>query len=188
MSVPLHRRFGAVVLAIVAHLACLWFLASSIHKITHPVGLGELQVSVFSPRLAPSSAPPPPLTWTFRMPEDIEVPEPIIDMPPDIEGGAAMGGPGQVIPPRPDPQHVNTVPDLPAELLKLASAAVLELRIWVLPDGSVGDVLVLKSSGVGQVDASTKAFVMANWRYIPASVEGRPVQGWATVFVRFGAS
>jgi TonB family protein len=60
----------------------------------------------------------------------------------------------------------------------------LLIQLLVLPDGSVGDVRIVKSSGSAQLDAG--ALVSAgNWRYRPAMQGGKPVAAKVTVRVRF---
>jgi TonB family protein len=58
------------------------------------------------------------------------------------------------------------------------------ILLTVLPDGSVGDVRILKSSGSSQLDAG--ALVSAGyWRYRPAMRDGKPVAANVKVNVRF---
>lgn len=189
MTVRLRRRLAAVLIVLAFHFLCLWIFADSMQP-SVPFGSGsEIKVTVFSPRLAPPGPPAPPLSWVFQAPPDVEVPEPAIDMPPDVEGenGAQISGPGQILPPKPDPNHVNQVPELPPDLRALARRLVMQLRIWVLQDGDVGEVQVVRGSGHADIDRLAVAFVLANWRYIPASEGGRVVPDWATVYVRFPA-
>jgi TonB family protein len=58
------------------------------------------------------------------------------------------------------------------------------IQLQVLPDGSVGDARILKSSGSSQLDAG--ALVSAGyWRYRPAMHNGMPVAANVKVNVRF---
>ncbi len=58
------------------------------------------------------------------------------------------------------------------------------ILLTVQPDGSVGDVKILKSSGSPQLDAG--ALVSAGyWRYRPAMHDGKPVAANVRVNVRF---
>jgi len=58
------------------------------------------------------------------------------------------------------------------------------VRLLVLPNGQVGDVNVVKSSGYPQLDAA--ALVEAgNWRYLPAIRHGQAVSAEINVAIRF---
>jgi TonB family protein len=68
--------------------------------------------------------------------------------------------------------------------VKLHQEGDVLVQLAVLPDGSVGDARILKSSGSPQLDAS--ALVSAGyWRYRPALRNGKPVAANVTVKVRF---
>jgi TonB family protein len=92
---------------------------------------------------------------------------------------------GQVVPPRLDSRHVNTLPDLPYGLNGKVGAAVIMLRLLISPDGDVEDAKILKSSNVADLDRITLDFVKKNWRYLPPSMGGKPIEAWTTAFVRF---
>jgi TonB family protein len=68
--------------------------------------------------------------------------------------------------------------------LKLNQQGDVLVQLTVLPDGSIGDAKILKSSGSPQLDASALVSV-GYWRYRPAMRNGKPVAANVTVRVVF---
>jgi TonB family protein len=93
----------------------------------------------------------------------------------------------QMLAPRPDTNHINVPPQLPALFRTLGNGISLIVRIFVQPDGSISDAHVVKTSGDAKLDEVAIEYVKQNWRYIPASISGRPVEDWTTVLVPFNA-
>jgi len=58
------------------------------------------------------------------------------------------------------------------------------LRVLVEPNGEVGDVHVVQSSGHAQLDAAALIGV-GYWYYIPAVRNHRAVESWVTVRIKF---
>jgi len=71
--------------------------------------------------------------------------------------------------------------------LGMVGALALELHILVLPDGSVGDAEVIKSTGEPEIDRLAIGTVTNSWSYLAASIGGRPIEAWTIVIVRFAA-
>jgi TonB family protein len=94
---------------------------------------------------------------------------------------------GQRLAPTLDPAHTNERPELPGTLGSIIASLSLRLRILVLPDGSVLDAVIQKSTGEAEFDKLAIDWVKDNWRYLPATVNGRPIEAWTTVIVRFAA-
>ena len=70
------------------------------------------------------------------------------------------------------PELVERKPvPFPAEAKKLAHEGVVDLRVWVNPDGTVGDVVVLRSSGDAHLDKAAIAGVKS-WKYKPSRRDG----------------
>jgi protein TonB len=184
-----HHRYLALVCVAALHLAVLWALVAGMRPTIGARLQHDLEVTVFNPAVTPREAPAPPLSWMFEAPQEALVPEPEIDIAPDEQtpGGIAAAGITQMLAPRLDPAHLNAPPFLPSPLDRIAKAAQLELRILVLPDGSVGDAEIVKSTGQGVIDRLGTDFVRASWRFLPALANGRPIEAWSTVIVRFSA-
>ena len=146
----------------------------------------ELEVHLISPNLVSRGMPAPPTDWNFLAPPDVPVPEPVIDILPEqhAPGNDSAAVTREKLPPRFDPTHVNERPQLPRSVAMIG-ALVLELNVLVLPDGSVGDARVIKSTGNPDIDRVAIQTVMDSWRYIPATIGGKPVEAWTAVIVRF---
>ena len=131
-------------------------------------------------------------------PEPIREPEPEIEdipIPPDFEiligdpeepppTGPLIAGVGDVTNPKLIPE-TKVQPEYP----ELARVARLEgnviLQAIIRADGSVGDLQVLRCNrpSMGFEDAAISA--VQEWRYEPATQNGRPVEVYFTVFVEF---
>ncbi|HEX4158030.1 MAG TPA: TonB family protein [Rhizomicrobium sp.] len=143
---------------------------------------------LISPNLVSRGIPAPPTDWDFLTPDELPVPEPVIDIMPEQQ---APGNDGAAVirerlPPRIDPTHANERPELP-RTVAMIGALVLELRVLVLPDGSVGDARVIKSTGEPEYDRIAIETVKGSWRHIPATAGGKPIEAWTTIMVRFTA-
>ncbi len=131
-------------------------------------------------------------------PEPIREPEPEIEdeiIPPDVEimigdpeppppTGPLLAGVGDVT----NPKLIEET-KLQPEYPELARVARLEgnviLQAIIHSDGSVGDLQVLRCNrpNMGFEDAAVAA--VQEWRYEPATQNGKPVEVYFTVFVEF---
>lgn len=182
----LRRHAFSAVGVVILHIVVLVMLVQGI-RTGETRSNRELQVTVFAPHLTSGMLPPPPLSWKLQMPPDIEVPEPQIDIIPDSSDPHPIifSLMNQEVPPRLDPDHANTLPDVPYDLKKAAAVAVIMLRLLILPDGSVEQVEVVKGSSVPDLDKVTVDYVQKNWKFLPGSMGGKPIEAWTTAFVRF---
>jgi periplasmic protein TonB len=139
---------------------------------------------------------------TPEEPEPIREPEPEIlppPLPPDVEfligipeapppspgpAGPLIAGAGDVKMPELIPE-TKVTPEYP----ELARVARIEgnviLQAVIRADGTVGDLKVLRCSQTtfGFEEAAVEA--VRQWRYLPALLDGRPVDVFFTVFVDF---
>jgi TonB family protein len=185
-----HDRTGrclSVGVVAVVHLLLLWLLLTN--GMVRPTETAARNLQAFivnSPRS--ESSPPPELAKPFQ--DFVPAPDIQIELPPAPTAVAEIdrAAMSQLLPPRPDPSHPNPAPVLPQSLQGHAGAAEIVLRILVLPDGSIGEAQIAKSSGQPQLDVFAAQFAQANWRFAPAMIGGRPLQDWTTVLMRITAS
>lgn len=171
---------------VVVHLLLLWLLLTN--GIVRPTETAAHDIQAFvidTPRNEPS--PSPELAKPFQ---DF-VPAPDIQIAP-LSAPTAVAevdsaSMSQLLAPRPDPAHVNQAPPLPQEFRGRTGPVEIVLRILVLPDGSISEAQIAKSSGQPQLDSFAAQFAKANWRFIPAMIVGRPIQDWTTVLMRIAA-
>jgi TonB family protein len=183
-----RRRYAAIGTAAIIHLIVLWAFSAGIRTgAPFAKTQQELQVGFLSPNLGPREPLAPPMDWQFQSPEDVLVPEPAINIASaeSASGAVAATAITQKLAPRLDPTHTNERPELPRSLGGLVEALSLQLRIFVLSDGSVANAQVVKSTGEGDIDRLAIVTVQNSWRYLPASVNGKPIDAWMTVVVRF---
>lgn len=181
-----RRHYAAIGCVIVVHAILFWAL-TTMKPVVPPIIPHELQVNVISPNVGPKEPLAPPLDWQFQDPENVVVPMPDITITPDQEGGEGIVASAitQHLAPRIDPAHLNVRPALVGSLSGKPVDSSLTLRILVSADGSVGTAEVLRSAGDAETDREAINFVVNNWRFLPASVNGRPIDAWMTVIVRF---
>lgn len=71
----------------------------------------------------------------------------------------------------------NRLPDYPAMSRRLGEQGVVELRVFITPEGRAADVQLVKSSGSARLDRSAMDSIR-EWRFLPARQSGRPVGAW----------
>ncbi|HEY3487041.1 MAG TPA: energy transducer TonB [Gammaproteobacteria bacterium] len=87
----------------------------------------------------------------------------------------------QVIPPRFDVAHLNNpVPAYPALSQRLGEQGQVTLRVYVMPDGTAGEVQIHVSSGYPRLDRAAREAV-ERWKFMPASKNDHPVGAWVLI-------
>ncbi len=81
--------------------------------------------------------------------------------------------------------HVNPKPPYPRIARRLGAEGVVTLRVFVQKDGSVGKVFVAESSGFGMLDDAATRTVSSMWKFVPAELDGDPVDSWVEVPIKF---
>lgn len=139
-------------------------------------------------RRAPESTPPPVVPETPAEPPVIQPesvsenaitePAPAVFALPPAEEGVAGPEPPRVTPPRVDASQLdNPKPDYPPVSRRLREQGEVLLDVYILPDGSVGEIRLKRSSGHARLDRSALEAVR-RWRYVPASRGGEPIPYW----------
>lgn len=145
----------------------------------------ELKVAVEREKITPKPPPPPP--------PQVDLPPPPVVPPPDINIQIESPSPSPITvtnkpPPPPAPVHqVISTPvsigrphtcggnDYPPMSVKLGEEGTATVSFHVMPDGSVTNASVTKSTGSSRLDSATVSCV-ERWRYKPATVDGNPVE------------
>lgn len=132
-------------------------------------------------RPQPSLAPPieaPPTERSISMLPEVPEPRPVIEpetetLTPVLPAAAPVAAetaiaPAPVIPPRVDAAHLNNpVPAYPPLSRKLGEQGQVVFDIYILADGTVGEIKLKTSSGFSRLDAAAREAVQ-RWRYVPA--------------------
>jgi len=92
--------------------------------------------------------------------------------------GGADAGSAPLSMPRTDAAHLNNPkPVYPSLSRRMGEQGRVLLSVYILPDGSVGDIRVKQSSGFGRLDQAALDAVK-RWRYIPARRGNEPIPYW----------
>jgi periplasmic protein TonB len=75
-------------------------------------------------------------------------------------------------------------PVYPPQALRNGTRGWVEVEFTIMPTGSVGDIAVIAAEPQGVFESAATAAV-AEWRYRPRTVNGRPMSQRATVTLRF---
>lgn len=91
---------------------------------------------------------------------------------------APTGNPGAVTPPRTDAAHLsNPAPVYPAISRRLGEQGRVLFDVYILPDGTVGEIRLKYSSGYSRLDDAALDAVR-RWRYVPARRGNEPIPYW----------
>lgn len=83
-----------------------------------------------------------------------------------------------VIPPRSDAAHLsNPAPVYPAVSRRLREQGRVLFDVYILPDGTVGEIKLKRSSGFARLDDAALEAVR-QWRYVPAKRGDQPIPFW----------
>jgi len=95
-----------------------------------------------------------------------------------VHSGGADAGSAPLSMPRTDAAHLNNPkPVYPSLSRRMGEQGRVLLSVYILPDGSVGDIRVKQSSGFGRLDQAALDAVK-RWRYIPARRGNEPIPYW----------
>ncbi len=195
---PHATRSFAMALTLSLNLAIVLFalLPSTPHTIHAPPPQSLLAV------LQPPAPPPTPAVPTLQVVKPVAVPS--IHVAPARPVPIAIPVP-QAIAPVQTPTGTSvtgavaavadssatiayetaTPPAYPVQALRTGIQGTVLLRVLVDPSGKPAQVLVEHSSGSRMLDDAARRHVLAAWRFHPAIRNGRAIEAWAVVPVRF---
>ena len=192
---------GRMAFVVGMHAALLLVLARSFGMVPQEIfdgGDGVVIDEVVEPELPP---PLPPPDVEYQQP-DFVIPTPsvAIDLesdpeqtiaPPQTPGSFGEGTGGSavvvpiVVPVQTDPRHPLTQPPYHPADIREGNQGFVEVEVYVLPDGRVGDARILKSSGFQRMERTTLDEAKRRWRLIPATRDGVPFAQWHRLRVVF---
>ena len=189
-------------LVVVLHLLLFWAISSGlarsfVKKIKGPVEAVLLEET--KPDIPPPPPPPPPKNLPPPPPAYVPPVEVAVAAPAPANAIAAVSATPQpvapvvptvtapVAPPAP-PVRVAAVvnsancekPDYPSASRRLEEEGTVSLRFLVGVDGKVIQAEVEKSSGFKRLDEAARAG-LSRCAFKPATVDGKPEQGWASM-------
>ncbi|MCE2745483.1 MAG: TonB family protein [Burkholderiales bacterium] len=105
--------------------------------------------------------------------------------PPVQQAAPAPEAPAPVTPPRTDAAHLNNpAPQYPALSRRLGEQGRVMLDVYILTDGSVGEIKLNRSSGFPRLDNAALQAVKT-WKYVPAKRGDKPIPFWYVQPVSF---
>lgn len=146
------------------------------------------------PVLKPQPTPP-----VLAMPQPKNAPreqEPLVEPPKAVAEPAPVAPavaaeapvpapPAPLIEPRFDANYLdNPKPPYPGLSKRLGEQGVVQLRVFVNVDGSVGRLELRRGSGHPRLDQSAMSAVQ-HWRFVPARQGSAPVAAWVVVPIHF---
>jgi protein TonB len=154
--------------------------------------------------IIPSTEPPDELPERVE-PRDfsqrVHVPVPVAPLPDADEETGAIGAeavPDPVpLPPvdstprevltavRQDARYPLTQPPYPMGAVRAEQEGAMEIEVYVLPNGRVGDARVVRSTGHALLDQSALDEAKRRWRLLPATRDGVPYAHWHRLRVVF---
>ena len=199
------KRFGALGrmgIVVAFHAALLVVLARGFGVMPSFVKPEPLVGSLIDDRPIPVDDAPPigppkfddPQIW-IPQPDPL-APEQETPPPPDTIGGKPQtggetGGGGSAVPQpviesvRMDARYPLTQPPYPIARIRNGDEGVVDLEVYVLPNGRVGDTRVRKSSGFEDFDRAAMQEARRSWRMTPATRDGVPFAQWYPLRVVF---
>jgi len=183
------------------HLIGIYMVASGLAHQAVDTMMGPIETKVIEeakPKQEELPPPPPKLQTPppYVPPPDLDV---AIEAPPPTATTAISNVSSKPVPavqaapavpdtePRLDPRNRRnqiTDADYPSQSIRLREEGVPVVYIWVLEDGSVGEVKLLQSCGMERLDEAAIKLVK-RFRYSPAIKDGKPIAAWKTQPVTF---
>lgn len=153
--------------------------------VAQPKPLPRLVVQRRQPR------PPAPVAAPTERAVPAPPPEPVAPVVADVAAAQApasfappgptpelVAAPQSVIPPRADAAHLNNpAPVYPPMSRRMGEQGRVQLDVYILADGSVGQIKLKRSSGYTRLDQAALEAVQ-HWRYQPASRGNEAIALW----------
>jgi protein TonB len=183
------------------HLAVIYLVATSLGivpklQIADPIE-GRIIPSDPIPVPPPDPVGPPDTTSQIR----VQLDPPVAPPPDTVEDSDAIGAefvpdpiPTPPVDRSPQPELVGvrqdaryplTRPPYPPSAVRAEQQGAVEIEVYVLPNGRVGDARVVKSTGHPVLDQSALDEARRRWRLMPATRDGVPYAQWHKMRVVF---
>ncbi len=195
LSTPMMSRRGLVLIGIVAlHAGFFYALNAGLSTTVKEMIYGPIETKMIEDvKEQEDKPPPPPPKIETAPPPFVPPPDISIDLPVEATTTTAITATTQkpVAKPPPPPAAVLRVPpkqdprrpmpitddDYPPQSNRLGEEGVTTVRLYVLEDGSIGDVQIAQSSGYERLDAVALR-KLKRWRVKPGTEDGKPVPMW----------
>jgi periplasmic protein TonB len=129
----------------------------------------------------------------------VQVEEPLVKIDTGEREGELTGERVEEVPPRrevlvagpllvgvrPDSRYPLTQPPYPPSMVRAGYEGSVDIEIYVLPSGRVGDARVVRSTGHPALDQSAIDEAKRRWRLLPATRDGEAYAQWHKMRVVF---
>lgn len=177
----LRTRGTICFLVVAAHLALGWFIARSPLSLARSASRTEPLVMI---SLVPHQEAPITLMMPARLlsVDRVDAEPPVLrDIEVEETPAGMAGHSGSTIPPHPNGEPIDTLPFARQAGLPQRAGATVVLRVQVLGNGAVGQVLVDVSGGSSQIDQAAVAYVRA-LKWLGGRIDDKP----ETLWIRWG--
>ncbi len=181
------------------HVAVLFAIARSLGIGSVPVD-ERMEATIEKVERPPEELPPPPEVPIVRNdsvvlpevpldnlqyePQDVITAPPAEYVEPPPSTGSAVVQP-EIIAVRQDPRRPLSKPQYSARMIREGNQGTIDIEVYVMPNGRVGDARVVKSTGFEELDLAALAEAKRNWRLLPAMRDGVAVAQWHRLRVTF---
>ena len=191
---------GRMSLVAAIHAAVLLAIMRSLGMGSAPAETPRLIGEFFPEKATPEELEPPRNPEFLPSQTRLVVPQPDVDhmsfevdtpteaMPQGEFGeettGSAVVQP-EIVGVRHDPRYPLTRPPYSARMIREGNQGAIDLEVYVLPNGRVGDARVVKSTGFEELDLAALAEAKRHWRLLPAMRDGVAIAQWHRLRVTF---
>lgn len=191
---PAKHLIGFTIVALL-HVVVIYALVNGLARKVVDVIRKPIETKIVEEHKSPPppEAPPPPPKLAVPPPPFVPPPEIQIAIAPPVENTVSQvttKAPPSPAPTKPTPRAVTAAvldrsscptpePDYPMASRRNQEAGTLVLRIQIDMNGSPGNIEVTRSSGHVRLDDAAKSWIRS-CRFKVATVDGKPVGGWAT--------
>jgi protein TonB len=188
---PIEKyRWPGILFAVVLHIVGIYALTTGLShsKVAFP---RENTQAIVTAEL-PKNYLPSPLLPDFKPPPVVAV-QPQVEVnlseapPPATKLAGSPSAPTDIPPTSPMPitSHAVTSDDYPPVSILLAEQGLVKIKYLVQADGTVGECVVMTSSGSSRLDDAACTMVKRRWRFTPATQKGKPVAEYLLAEVSF---
>jgi len=195
-------RGWALAIIVLLHLGFFWVLSNGLTPTI--VKWFEPLAPQFIPQTVPVVEPPPtpidtvelrPLSFptpqvppTVPYEESESAPQLVTPMPTQpnsfTDHGAVSPPQPTVVEPRIDSRRGLSEPYYPPQDIRANNEGTVLLSLYILANGSVGEVKLARSSGFPRLDDSALREAK-KWRFVPGTSDGTPLAMWKQVPITF---
>lgn len=156
-------------------------------RVIDPPVVAPTPIERFNPGITKFPTTTPTTPPKIKLEEENTSPPPPRDRPEGgKQGNTQTGNDNPVVSAaRVDPHHPLAQPAYPLTSRKLGEQGSVQLLVFVLPNGRVGEAQVVGSSGFERLDEAAVREALRSWRFLPNTIDGVAVGSWCRIGITF---